>query len=54
MTEAGPEPAAHRAHAYDYEHYIDKQLRPVAEPVLELLHKSFDELAGWGHQMGLF
>lgn len=54
MTEAGPEPEAHREHPFDYEHYIDKQLRPVVEPVLELLHKSFDELAGWGHQMGLF
>lgn len=54
MTEAGPEPAGHRRHPFDYEHYIDKQLRPVAEPVLGLLNKSFDALVGRGYQMGLF
>lgn len=54
MTEAGPEPAAHRRHGFDYEHYLEKQLRPVAEPVLELLNKSFDALIGRAHQMGLF
>lgn len=54
MTAAGPEPAELRRHGLDYEHYVDKQLRPVAEPVLQLLGKEFEELTGRGYQMGLF
>jgi DNA polymerase-2 len=54
MTEAGPEPSEHRRHPFDYEHYVDKQIRPVAEPVLHLLGKDFDELTGRSYQMGLF
>jgi DNA polymerase II len=54
MTEGGPEPAAARRHPFDYEHYLERQLRPVAEPVLELQGTSFDALIGRAHQMGLF
>jgi len=54
MTDGGPEPAERRHHPYDYEHYVDKQIRPVAEPVLHLLGRDFDELTGRGYQMGLF
>lgn len=54
MTTAGPEPLERRHHSLDYEHYVDKQLRPVAEPVLQLLGKEFEELTGRGFQMGLF
>jgi len=54
MTVAGPEPAGAVRHDLDYGHYIDKQLRPVAEPVLELAGQSFDVLTGQGHQLGLF
>ena len=54
MTTAGPEPVERSTHPLDYEHYVDKQLRPVAEPVLHLLGKEFAELTGRGFQMGLF
>ncbi len=54
MTTAGPEPVERRHHPLDHEHYVDKQLRPVAEPVLQLLGKEFEELTGRGFQMGLF
>ena len=54
MTVAGPEPVGHVEHEIDHEHYIDKQLKPVADPVLHLLGKEFDELTGRGYQMGLF
>ena len=37
ITTAGPEPVSERRHPLDRAHYLDKQLRPVAEPVLELL-----------------
>ena len=33
QTLAGPEPVGHRQQAIDYQHYIDKQLRPVAEAI---------------------
>lgn len=54
VTVAGPEPAGATVHPLDYGHYVERQLRPVAEPVLELLGKSFDALTGRGHQMDLF
>ena len=31
------QPAAERASPLDYEHYVARQIRPVAEPVLDLL-----------------
>ena len=54
VTVAGPEPAGEVRHDLDYGHYVEKQLRPVAEPVLELVGQSFDVLTGQGHQLGLF
>jgi DNA polymerase-2 len=54
ITVAGPEPADDVRHEIDHEHYVEKQLRPIAEPVLELLGKDFDALTGRGHQLGLF
>src|SRR5262249_59766703 len=44
VTTAGPEPAGERRHPIDYEHYVDKQVRPVAEPVLSLLGLDFARL----------
>ena len=37
ITTDGPEPADDRRHPIDHEHYVEKQLRAVAEPVLALL-----------------
>lgn len=54
MTVAGPEPASDVRHDLDYGHYVDKQLRPVAEPVLGLVGLDFDAITGQGHQLGLF
>lgn len=54
MTTEGPEPASDRRHALDYEHYIEKQVRPVAEPVLSLLGLDFDSVLGHGAQARLF
>jgi DNA polymerase-2 len=54
VTVSGPEPAEERESAFDYEHYVDKQVRAVAEPVLALLGLDFDRIAGRGRQMTLF
>ena len=37
----------------DHEHYIDKQVRPVAEQVLALLGLDFGQLVGDGRQLRL-
>ncbi len=54
MTKSGPEPAAERASPIDYEHYVQKQVRPVAEPVLDILGLGFDRVVGDDRQMELF
>ncbi|MEM8962623.1 MAG: DNA polymerase II [Acidobacteriota bacterium] len=54
ITRAGPEPAAHRANPYDHEHYVQKQIRPVAEPVLAVLGRDFDRVVGDDAQLSLF
>lgn len=54
MTLAGPEPAAERKSPFDYEHYVEKQIRPLAEPVLALLGLEFDRVVGDERQMALF
>jgi DNA polymerase-2 len=54
MTTDGPEPALDRRHPIDHEHYVEKQLRAVAEPVLALLGQAFDDVSGSGKQLSLF
>ena len=46
MTVAGPEPLDALANAPDREHYVDKQVRAVAEPVLAALGLDFDRVVG--------
>ena len=54
MTLSGPEPADERQSALDHEHYVQKQVRPVAEPVLALLQLTFDKVIGDNRQLELF
>ena len=54
MTRNGPEPAAEVRSPIDYEHYVQKQVRPVAEPVLEILGLDFDKAIGDDAQLELF
>ncbi len=54
ITTAGPEPADDQRHPVDHEHYVEKQLRPVAEPVLTLLGQDFDDVTGSRKQLSLF
>ena len=41
ITVNGPEPKDYRLSAIDYQHYIDKQLRPVADAILPFIDKEF-------------
>ncbi len=52
MTTAGPEPLENRQSPIDYDHYIEKQLEPVADGILPFLHDDFATLITG--QMGLF
>ncbi len=54
MTLSGPEPVDGEKHEPDREHYVEKQVRPVAEPVLGALGLAFDQVIGDDRQMGLF
>jgi DNA polymerase-2 len=54
ITTGGPEPASDRRHPIDHEHYVEKQLRAVAEPVLALLGQDFDDVSGSRKQLSLF
>lgn len=54
MTTAGPQPAAARTAPLDYEHYLEKQLRPATEPVLTLYGLDFAQLVGKDRQLKLF
>jgi DNA polymerase-2 len=54
MTASGPEPTEEIESALDHEHYVQKQVRPVAEPVLALLGLDFDRVVGDDRQLSLF
>jgi len=54
MTTAGPEPLDNLVHPPDRAHYVDKQIRPVAESVLGALGLDFDKVIGDDRQIGLF
>ncbi len=54
MTRAGPEPLDNITQPIDREHYVDKQVRPVAEPVLSALGLQFERVIGDERQIGLF
>ena len=54
MTASGPQPAAAVTAPIDHAHYVDKQIRPIAEQVFPHLGLSFDEALGEARQMPLF
>lgn len=44
MTINGPEPVEYRNSAIDYDHYIDKQLKPIADGILPFVDMDFDSI----------
>lgn len=54
ITTNGPEPIQKLKHKLDYEHYIEKQIAPIANQVLTLLGKSFDDIIKGSKQKTLF
>ena len=47
-------PVEQLKHKIDYEHYIDKQLRPIADSILVFYDKNFDDLIIGSEQKSLF
>jgi len=45
ITQRGPIPIELKHNDFDYDHYIEKQLKPIADSVLSLLGKNFDSIA---------
>lgn len=54
ITINGPEPAEKRNSPIDYNHYIEKQVKPIAQTILELLDMDFDEIVSEKKQKSLF
>lgn len=54
MTLRGPVPLSLPHPDIDHEHYIEKQIRPIVEPVLELIGREFEACSGDGVQLKLF
>ncbi len=54
QTTQGPEPIQKLRHKIDYDHYIEKQIAPIANQVLSLINKKFEDLAENSKQAKLF
>jgi DNA polymerase-2 len=54
ITEDGPEPIQKLKHKLDYDHYIKKQIAPIANTILSLFHKDFDDILKESKQTKLF
>ncbi len=54
ITIEGPEPIEKLKHKPDYEHYVDKQLKPIADTILSVYGQSFDDMLKNSKQTSLF
>jgi DNA polymerase-2 len=54
ITTEGPEPLQKLKHKIDYEHYIEKQIAPIANQILTLLGKSLEDINKGSKQSKLF
>jgi DNA polymerase II len=54
ITTAGPEPLDNVQHPLDREHYVVKQIKPVAEPVLGALGLDFERVIGDRRQLDMY
>jgi DNA polymerase-2 len=53
MTTSGPEPVDYRKGKIDYEHYIEKQIKPIADGILSFYELKFDEVIAGNRQKSL-
>ncbi|MFQ5892456.1 MAG: DNA polymerase domain-containing protein, partial [Candidatus Methanofastidiosia archaeon] len=53
MTKNGPEPLERITSKIDYSHYIEKQLKPIADSILTFYEESFEDILAGSRQMKL-
>jgi DNA polymerase II len=53
MTVDGPQPVSIRKSVLDYDHYIEKQIKPLAQTILEQFGQSFDDFVKGAKQKSL-
>jgi DNA polymerase-2 len=54
MTVDGPEPLEALKHTIDYNHYIEKQIKPIADSVLIFFNQNFNDVIQGTTQKSLF
>lgn len=54
QTVDGPEPVSKQVHSIDYEHYLEKQLRPIADSILVFYDTNMEDVIKGTEQTGLF
>lgn len=54
ITTEGPEPIEKLKHKPDYDHYVEKQLKPIADTILSVYGRSFDDILKNSKQSTLF
>jgi DNA polymerase-2 len=54
ITRAGPQPEGRRTDPIDYDHYLERQLMPIASAFTEVLKTDLEALFGRGGQLWLF
>ncbi|MBU4456350.1 MAG: hypothetical protein KKA65_02515, partial [Nanoarchaeota archaeon] len=53
ITDEGPEPIQKIKHSIDYEHYINKQLKPLADSILTFFNSDFEDVLKGNKQKSL-
>jgi DNA polymerase II len=53
-TLEGPQPESRRSAPLDYEHYVQKQIRPIVESIAPYIGLDTDSMFSAGGQLGLF
>ena len=54
QTVNGPEPVEEIKNKLDYNHYIEKQVKPIADSILEMYGREFDDVVAGSQQKNLF
>jgi len=53
-TTEGPQPEGRLTASPDYDHYVQKQVKPIVESLAPFIGLSTDDLFAAGGQLGLF
>ncbi len=54
ITTDGPEPLEKQTAKLDYDHYVEKQIKPIADSILSFQEKSFEDIIAKQKQTDLF